>query len=230
MRSPEPGDAPGTPPGPPSPIFLILVCPPETLPSPGFASTFCLSGGGLKRPQPSRGRSARRWGPMLLVLPAPAVKKAAAVRSRWPRPLSAAAVPWQLAAVNAAASFLQCAGPLGRGTRHGPASGNASCCPAAPLPGWKQRGSSPACSTLPALPPEPRTLPLSSSRGYQPWLVRCSRSLGTAGAGSSKFTVCLDDVAQTQHVIERFGLRSRVYIPEKTVRNNHQRHKAFTRI
>lgn len=159
MRSPEPGGAPGTPPGPPSPIFLILVCPPETLPSPGFASTFCLSGGGLKRPQPSRGRSARRWGPMLLVLPAPAVKKAAAVRSRWPRPLSAAAVPWQLAAVNAAASFLQCAGPLGRGTRHGPASGNASCCPAAPLPGWKQRGSSPACSTLPALPPEPRTLP-----------------------------------------------------------------------
>lgn len=50
MRSPEPGDAPGTPPGPPSPIFLILVCPPETLPSPGFASTFCLSGGGLSAP------------------------------------------------------------------------------------------------------------------------------------------------------------------------------------
>lgn len=154
MRSPEPGVAPGTPPGPPSPIILILVCPPETLPSPGFASTFCLSGGGLKRPQPSRGRSARRWGPMLLVLPAPAVKKAAAVRSRWPRPLSAAAVPWQLAAVNAAASFLQCAGPLGRGTRHGPPPGMH---PAALRP--LCRAGSSAAAVPPALPflPSPQS-------------------------------------------------------------------------
>lgn len=87
---------------------------------------------------------------------------------------------------------------------------------------------SPACTILlPDRVPAP-ALPLSS-RGHHTWLFRCSRSLGTAGAGCCKFTVCLDDVAQTQHVIEWLGLRSRVYITEKTVRNNHQCHKAFTR-
>lgn len=143
---------------------------------------------------------------MMLLARARRLKKAAAVRSCWLWSFSAAARPWRLAAVNAAASFLQCAGPSGRGTRRGRASGNAAC-------SWQSGLLYPSCFP-PTRAPDP-ALPLSSSRGHQPWLVRCSRSLGTAGAGSSKFTVCLDDVAQTQHVIERFGLRSRVYITEK---------------
>ena len=56
--------------------------------------------------------------------------------------------------------------------------------------------ASTALLALPSRAPDP-ALPLSS-RGHQPWLVWCPRSLGTAGAGSRKFTVDLDDVAQTQ--------------------------------
>lgn len=51
------------------------------------------------------------------------------------------------------------------------------------------------------------------------------------GQDPVKFTVCLDDGAQTQHAVECFDLRSRVSITEKKkkpVQNNHQRHKAFT--
>lgn len=94
-------------------------------------------------------------------------------------------------------------GAVGAGARCGRASRNAAC-------------SRPSRLHYPSCPPPFRTpdpaLSLSSSRRHQPWLVRCSRSVGTAGARSSKFTVCLDDVAQTQHVI---GLRSRVYVTEK---------------
>lgn len=142
---------------------------------------------------------------------------------------SAAALPWRLAAVNAAASFLQCAGPSGWGPRGGPAS--TSLLPCGPSAGLE----APRPAVPPALPflsspesPGPcPALPLSS-RGHRPGLVRCSRSPGTAGAGSSKFTACLDDVAETPHVVEWFGLRSRVYITEKTLRNNLWRHNAFS--
>lgn len=164
MRSPDPGSAPRTPPDPLSLVSLLPVCSPETA-APGLVRTLYFSGGGLTCPQSPRGRSARHWGPLLLGLSAPArsLKKAAAVRSSWPWPLSAAALPWQLAAVNAAASFLHCAGPSGRGTRRGPASGNAACCPLAPQPGGKHLGRQ---SHLPFLPSPPRApdplLPLSS--------------------------------------------------------------------
>lgn len=155
MRSPEPGGTAGRPPGPPNPISLLPVCPPETLLSPGLVSSLCPSGGGLRLPRFPRGTSARRWGPLLLGLPAPArrLKRAATVRSYW---------PWRLAAVNAAASFLQCAGHPGGGLDAAGPPGTQSTVLRAPQPG-SPAACYPACTTLLALPPaspqESRTLP-----------------------------------------------------------------------
>jgi hypothetical protein len=73
-------------------------------------------------------------------------------------------------------------------------------------------GSS-TCTTLLALP--------TSQLEPQPLPCRCLH------VGSSEFT-SLHDVAQTQHVIECFSPRSRVYIPKKRF-ETHQRHKACTR-
>lgn len=66
--------------------------------------------------------------------------------------------PWRIAAVNAADSFLQCAGPSGRGTRR-PGLRECSLLPCGPEPGWKHR-SRQSCFPLP-LPfsREARTLP-----------------------------------------------------------------------
>lgn len=117
-------------------------------------STLCPSGGGLRLPPFPRGRSARRWGPLLLGLPAPArrFKKAATVRSSWPWPLSAAPAlggsrrltlpPPSCSVRDRPGGGLDAAGLLGTQSaalRASHPGSTAACCP--------------ACTTLLALPP-----------------------------------------------------------------------------
>lgn len=199
-------------------------------------STLCPSGGGLRLPPFPRGRSARRWGPLLLGLPAPArrFKKAATVRSSWPWPLSAAPAlggsrrltlpPPSCSVRDRPGGGLDAAGLLGTQSaalRASHPGSTAACCP--------------ACTTLLALPPPPesRTLPCPCLHvDTNPGLFGVHGRWARLGQDPVKFTVCLDDGAQTQHAVECFDLRSRVSITEKKkkkpVQNNHQRHKAFT--
>lgn len=97
--------------------------------------------------------------------------------------------PWRLGVVSAFVSFLQCAGPSRQvGGRN--ASQPVIKQPVATLllfqAGSNAMGRSCCITSLP-------------SRAALASFINV-HLLGTAGAGSSKFTVCMDNVAQTQHV------------------------------
>lgn len=142
--------------------------------------------------------------------------------------------PWRLAAVNAAASFLQCAGPSGRGTRRGRASGNAVRCPAGLSPG-KHRGllsrlHYSSCPTPPPQSPEPCPALVFT------WTLILAYSVFTV-AGHGWGRIPLSSRSAWMMVLKH-NMQSNVLIcaleflllkkKKKPVQNNHQRHKAFT--
>ena len=125
--------------------------------------TICLFGGGLKRPSFLAVDPRGVGGPYFWCFSLrPEAQKGRSLRS-WLCLLSAAALPWRLAEINAASSFLQCAGPSGQGRD------------AAGPPGTQPAAGRPACTTLLALlPSEPQTLPC-------PCLLHVDTSPGLCG-------------------------------------------------
>lgn len=182
---------PGTSPDPPSPMSLILVCPPETSPSPVSRGSFvwrrsqappsllAVDLRGVGGPcfwcsqLPLAVKEGRSCALLLALASQPPPSPGSSQRLMLPPP------------------FLQCHRGGGRDLARPPGTHPAVLRPLSRA--GSSAASNPACTAL--VTHSPRSpdpaLPLSSrgSRGRQHWLVRCSRSLGTAGAGSSKFSL-----------------------------------------